>query len=137
MTKLAVAMLVASAAFAAPTFAQDSSITLRVDSGTVMTSAGGDYQSANTGKPVSVGEKVMVNAGSSATLVYDGGCTVSFTAPGVYEVPGSCSRAAAWNTGGNGKNAAIIIGTGVVIGALLNAEDNTDVGPLSNGVRHF
>ena len=86
MTKLAAILFAASAASAAPVFAQDSAITLRVDSGTVMSSTGGEYASANTGKPLVVGEKIMINAGSSASAVYDGGCTVEFKEPGVYEV---------------------------------------------------
>ncbi len=138
MTKLAAVLFAATAVFAAPAFAQDSSITLRVDSGTVMSSTGGEYASANTGKPLVVGEKLMVNAGSSATAVYDDGCTVEFKEPGVYEVPGECKKAAWINNGGNnGMNAAIIVGAGVIGAALINSEDSVDVGPLSSGVRHL
>lgn len=138
MTKFAAVLLVASAAFAAPAFAQDSSITLRVDSGSVMSSTGGEYASANTGKPLVVGEKIMINAGSSATALYDNGCTVRFAEPGVYEVPAECTKAAWANSGrGNGMNAAIIIGAGVIGAALINSQGNEDVGPLSNGVRHL
>lgn len=138
MTKFAAVLLAASAAFAAPAFAQDSSITLRVDSGTVMSSSGGEFASANTGKPLVVGEKLMINAGSSATAVYDGGCTIEFREPGVYDVPGECKKAA-WANNGRGASmgAAIIIGTGVVGAALLNSEDNVDAGPLSTGIRHL
>ena len=138
MTKFAAVLLAASAVFAAPAFAQDSSITLRVDTGTVMSSTGGEYASANTGKPLAVGEKLMINAGSSATAVYEGGCTVEFKEAGVYEVPGECKKAAWANSGGgNGMNAAIIVGAGVIGAALLNSEDSVDVGPLSTGIRHL
>ena len=138
MTKFAAVLLVASAAFAAPAFAQDSSITLRVDSGSVMSSTGGEYASANTGKPLAVGEKLMINAGSSATAVYEGGCTVAFKDAGVYEVPSECKKAAWINNGsGNGMNAAIIIGAGVIGAALIGSEDSVDVGPLSTGIRHL
>ena len=138
MTKFAAVLLAASAAFTAPAFAQDSSITLRVDSGTVMSSTGGEYASASTGKPLAVGEKLMINAGSSATAVYEGGCTVEFNEPGVFEVPGECKKAAWANSGhGNGMNAAIIIGAGVVGAAIINSQDNVDVGPLSPGIRHL
>ena len=139
MNKLAASLFAASVMFSAPAFAQDSSITLRVDSGTVMASNGGEFASANTGKPLAPGEKIMINAGSSATAVFGNGCTVEFNAPGVYAVPGECQKVA-WGGGGGGSNgmtAAIIIGTGVVVGALLNNEDNVDVGPLSTGVRHL
>lgn len=138
MTKFAAILLAASAAFAAPAFAQDgSAITLRVDTGSVMSSNGGEFSSANTGKPLAAGEKLMINAGSSATAVYEGGCTVSFKDAGVFEVPGECK--AGWNTngGGAGKNAAIIIGAGVIGAALINSADKEDVGPLSTGVRHL
>ena len=138
MTKFAAILLAASAAFAAPAFAQDnSSITLRVDTGSVMSSTGGEFASANTGKPLAVGEKLMINAGSSATAVYEGGCTVEFKEAGVFEVPGECKKAAWANNGGAGKNAAIIIGAGVIGAALINSGDNEDVGPLSTGVRHL
>ena len=141
MNKLAASLFAASVMFSAPAFAQDSSITLRVDSGSVMASNGGEFASANTGKTLAPGEKIMINAGSSATAVFASGCTVQFNAPGVYEVPGQCQKVA-WGGGGsgsgsNGMTAAIIIGTGVVVGALLNNEDNVDVGPLSTGVRHL
>jgi hypothetical protein len=139
MTKLTVILLAACAAFATPAFAQDDrGITLRVDAGTVMSSTGSEYVSANTGKPLVVGEKLMVNAGSSATAVYEGGCTVEFKEAGVYEVPGECKKAAWINSGsGNGMNAAVIVGAAVIGAALLNSEDSVDVGPLSTGARHL
>ena len=90
MKKFAAVLIAASSALAAPAFAQDGSITLRVDSGSVMTSAGGEYESASTGKQLAVGERVMVNAGSSATVLYAGGCAVEFKEPGVYY--GQCSE---------------------------------------------
>lgn len=136
MTKLAAVLLAASAAFAAPAFADDSGITLRVDSGTVMSSTGGEYASANTGKPLVVGEKLMINAGSSATAVYEGGCTVVFQYAGVYEVPRECNRAAAFfPSGSNGMAAAVIIGAGVIGAAVIGSQDEVDVGPLSTGAR--
>ena len=103
-----------------------------------MASTGGEFASANTGKPLEVGEKLMINAGSSATAVFENGCTVEFNAPGVYAVPGECRKVAWANSGsGGGMGAAIIVGTAVIAGALLNSEDKTDVGPLSTGIRHL
>ncbi|RZL08934.1 MAG: hypothetical protein EOP40_11505 [Rubrivivax sp.] len=138
MNKFAASLLATSLMFAAPVMAQDSSITLRVDSGSVMASSGGEFVSANTGKPLAPGEKIMINAGSSASALFEGGCTVQFTTPGVYEVPGTCTKAA-WNgpRGSNVMNAAIIVGTGLVVGALINSQDDVDVGPLSTAVRHL
>lgn len=137
MIKLATVLL-AAAAFSAPAFAQDSSITLRVDSGTVMSSTGGEYASATTGASLSVGEKIMVNAGSSATAIYDGGCTVSFNAPGVYQVPAECTKAGWANSGhANGMNAAIIVGAAVLGAAAIESMGDEPVGPLSTGIRHL
>lgn len=131
-------ILIAAAAFSAPAFAQDTNITLRVDSGSAMASTGGEYMSANTGKPLVAGEKLMVNAGSSITVVYENGCSRTYDAPGVYEVSSQCTKGG-WTNGdhANGMNAAIIIGTGVIGAALLNSENNTGVGPLSAGIRHL
>jgi hypothetical protein len=131
-------ILIAAAAFSSPAVAQNSNITLRVDSGSIMTSNGGEYASANTGAPLTVGEKVMVNAGSSATLIYDSGCSVSYNAPGVYNVPSECHKAAWASTGhSNGMNAAIIAGTALVGAVIINSMKDAPVGPLSTGVRHF
>ena len=46
---------------------------------------------------------------------------------------------AAWtgSTAGNGMNAGIIVGAGVIGAVLLNTDDNVDVGPLSSSVRHL
>lgn len=138
MNKLAATLFAASVMFTAPAFAQDSSITLRVDSGTVMASNGGEFASANSGKPLAPGEKIMVNAGSSATAVFGNGCIVQFNTPGVYEVPSVCQSVASSNGGAsNGMTAAIIVGTGVVAAALISNADNVDVGPLSTGIRHL
>lgn len=138
MNKVAAVLLSLSAAFAAPAFAQDGAITLRVDSGTVMASNGGEYVTANTGKPLMAGEKLMVNAGSSATAIYGDGCTVAFKDAGVYEVPAACTKAAWQNSGrGNVMNAGIIIGAGVIGAALLENMDKVEVGELSPGIRHL
>lgn len=142
MTKLAAVLIAVSSAFAAPAFAQDGNITLRVDSGSVMTSAGGEYASANTGKQLVVGERIMVNAGSSATALYDGGCAVEFKEPGVYEVPATCAKAAWAKAGGTGtvRTVGIIVGA-AAIGAAIRNGDEKPVGPLSTGpngtIHHF
>ena len=143
MTKFAAVLIAVTSAFAAPAFAQDSGITLRVDSGSVMTSAGGEYASANTGKPLAAGERIMVSAGSSATALYDGGCVVEFKEPGVYQVPATCTKAG-WAKGSGSNNAlnvGIIVGAGLVGAAILNSDDEVPVGPLSTGpngnIRHF
>ena len=143
MKKFAAVLIAASSALAAPAFAQDGSITLRVDSGSVMTSAGGEYESASTGKQLAVGERVMVNAGSSATVLYAGGCAVEFKEPGVYSVPATCTRGGWANGSGsnNAMNAGIIIGAAAIGAAILEGMGDEPVGPLSTGpngtIRHF
>lgn len=140
MTKFATALLVASVAFAAPAFAQqqNDSIVLHIDTGSAMTSTGGDYATASSGQAVVVGEKVMVNAGSSAVAIFKNGCRVEFRQPGVYTVPAEC-RAAGWanNGGASGSNALIITGAAVLGAAVLGSSHNEPVGPLSAGIRHF
>ena len=136
MMKFATLLIAASAAFAAPAFAQnDAGILLRVDSGTVLSSTGGEYQAANTGKPLAIGEKLMVNAGSSATAVFEGGCTVQFSEPGVYQVPAQCTKTGLRD--GDSTGALIITGAAVIGAAALESAGNKDVGPLSTGVSHF
>ncbi|RYE54847.1 MAG: hypothetical protein EOP18_06825 [Rhizobiaceae bacterium] len=136
MSKFTTVLIAASALFAAPAFAQnDANIVLRVDSGTVLSSTGGEYQAANTGKPLAVGEKIMVNAGSSATALFDGGCMVSFSQPGVYSVPAECKGTRL--SAGQGSGALIIAGAAIIGAAALDQMDKEDVGPLSNGIPHI
>ncbi len=139
MKLLASALIAAAGALALPAFAQDndSKITLRVEAGSVMASTGGQYQSANTGKPLVTGEKIMVNAGSAAAAVFENGCTVEFRRPGIYEVPGDCRKVAWINHGNAGMNAAVIVGAGLIGAVLINPAGDTPVGPLSTGIRHF
>jgi hypothetical protein len=136
MTKFAAVLIAASVAFAAPAFAQDQNVTLQIDSGSVMASTGGDYASASNGQALASGQKVMVNEGSSATLVYGNGCKMQLSQPGVYTVPSECNAVATNNGGGSsGTNSAIIVGTAAVAGALIDNEDNHEPGPISGGVR--
>ena len=140
MKKYAAIMFAAATVFAAPAFAQEGPTTLRVDSGTVMTSNGGEYQSANTGRPLAAGDKVMVNAGGSATLVYGNGCTMKLEQAGVYTVPATCSAATWTSSTSNGMSAFIIAGAALLgAAAVENAGDNDtlDTAPLSTGVVHF
>jgi hypothetical protein len=136
MTKIAAVLLATSLAFTAPAFAQDQNVTLQIDSGSVMASTGGDYASATNGQALASGQKIMVNEGSSATLVYGNGCKMELSQPGVYTVPGQCNAVASTGNGGStGTNAAIIAGTAAVVGALIDNEDNHQPGPVSGGMR--
>ena len=57
MKTLAKVVLAATAALALPAFAQETIGTLTVNSGTVMTSNGGEFATAGTGEAIQVGEQ--------------------------------------------------------------------------------
>lgn len=145
MSKFATALLVVSMAFSAsvaaqqtPAAAYDEPIVLRVDTGTVLTSTGGEFASSNSGAVLVVGQKLLLNENSTATAIYDGGCEVKFDKPGVYEVPRDCCKcnAVAWVHGPSpGVAAGIIVGSALVAAALIGS-DSTPAGPLSTAVRH-
>lgn len=137
MIKLATVLFAASVAFAAPAFAQDQSVTLRVDSGSVMSSTGGEFASAGNGQALAAGQKVMVNEGSSATLVYGNGCKMELSQPGVYTVPGECNMVASSSGGSVGAAVGILAGAALIGGGAISQEDNTPAGPLSTGIRSF
>lgn len=138
MTKIAAALLVAAAAFATPAFAQESvSATLQVESGSIMTSAGGEYASASTGQSLAAGQKVMVNAGSSGFLIYGNDCKIKLDQPGIYTVPSECNAVPGRTGGSSAMNAGIIAISALVAAGLIENEDKTQAGPLSTGIRHF
>lgn len=137
MTKTAAALLLA-AAFATPAFAQDPvSATLQVESGSIMTSTGGEYASANSGQSLAAGQKVMVNAGSSGFLAYGNGCKIKLDQPGIYTVPDQCNAIPGKTGGSSAMNAGIITISALVAAGLVENEDKTQNGPLSTGIRHF
>lgn len=81
------------AALASPAYAQDKTHgRLTVSQGTVMTSDGGEFNPANTGDVVQVGDRIMVGEGGIASVNYPGCTTVNFTEPGVYTInePAAC-----------------------------------------------
>jgi len=106
---------------------QDPAATLRVDQGSVMTSQGGEFATAQSGQGVVAGERLMLAEDSVATLAYADGCQRQFSAPGVYVVEAECRKdtAVAWG------DAAKVAG-GVAIGAAVLANmDETDPPPVS------
>ena len=150
--KKALYAIAIAATFTAPAFAQSKSdwdkIVLEEAQGSVMTSTGAEYQSAAIGKLLVVGENMMLSASSKAKVVYydldDEGkvvdkCVKDYTDPNTYNIDATCTPVAAWtgSTAGNGMNAGIIVGAGVIGAVLLNTDDNVDVGPLSSSVRHL
>ena len=141
MTKMSMttaALLLALSA--APVFAQDQakpdSIVLETKVGSVMTSTGGDYQSAATGKQLVEGESMMLNDGAKATVVYyyyyDDGkrfrkCVEEYRGPNTYVIDDSC-KAAAWLPS-NPRGTALIVGGAVVAAALLAGGSNDGNAP--------
>lgn len=138
MTKIAAALIAAAAAFATPAFAQDPvSATLQVESGSIMTSNGGEYASASSGQSLAAGQKVMVNAGSTGFLTYGNGCKIKLDQPGVYTVPSECNAIPGKSGGSSAMNAGIIAISALVAAGVIENEDKTPNGPLSTGIRHF
>ena len=129
--------LVAAATFALTASAVASAAdntTLRVDSGSVMTSQGGEFAAAQSGQTVVDGERLMVTEGSAATVLSDE-CRKEYTKPGVYVI--GCDRnVAAYggsgsNSGAAGTNwaAAGMIAAGVAVGAAALANMDEVEGP--------
>lgn len=131
MTKFGTALVASALALAmAPAFAQDAPPTLRIDSGSVMTSSGGEFQTASSGTMLTPGERLMLAENSSATLVYPNGCTIQYTAPGVYPVESDCTPRAGRMTGQTDWMAVGIVGGAVALGALgLSQMDEVDFVP--------
>ncbi len=138
--KITVALLLAVCAV--PVFAQQAdkpdSIVLENKTGSVMTSTGGDYLSADTGKLLVDGESMMLNDGAKATVVYyyDNGkrkCVEKYSGPNTYVIDDSC-KAVAW-VAANPGGTALIIGGAAVVAALLGGGNDNDTPPISAGAR--
>ncbi len=135
MVKFKTLLIAASLAFAATASAQEPErIVLNVQAGSILTSTGGEFVTAEDGKQLSNGEQLQINPGSVARVVFDRGttdpdddCTIVYDKAGVYPVPNDCKRAAAWiqQSGGFSK-AAMIAGGAVLIAVLLNNDGGDD-----------
>ncbi len=127
-------------------------IVLEAKAGSVMTSAGGEYQTAGVGKLLTSGESIMLGDAATATVVYyyldsDGDvsrkCTTKYKGANTYVIDQNCCEcmAAAWVPGANRGGAAIIVGAGLIGAAILNGMDDVPPGPLSTGpngsIRHL
>ena len=137
-SKYAAALLFA--ACAAPAFAQSAPdrIVLESKAGSVMTSNGGAYETAATGKLLAQGESMMLNDGATATVVYyydngDRKCVEHYTGPNTYVIDDRCVPAAWMRTGNPSTSGLIIAGAAVLGAAVLYNMDNVPVGPLSAG----
>lgn len=136
-TSLIAAAAVFALAAIAPAHAQDAPPTLRVDSGSVMTSQGGEFVSAASGAQVTPGTRVMLADNSSASLVYANGCTASISAAGVHAVPAVCQVGASQSAVGAGTAAGVdlasagwlFLGTAAVAAGLSQMDDGDPLPP--------
>ena len=129
------------AACVVPALAQDGEkpdrIVLEQKAGSVMTTTGGDYETANLGKLLVVDESMMLADGAKAQVVYyyDNGkrkCVENYEGPNTFIIDDSCKKAAYITDGGSQLgSAAVIAGTAVLGAALLQSGD--DAPPLSLG----
>ena len=136
--------LIAAALFAfaasAPAHAEDPAPTLQVNSGTVMTSQGGEFATAANGASVAPGTRIMLAENSSATVTYANGCSAVISAAGVHAVPAVCQagsgQAAVGAPAATGTQWAsagwLFLGTAVVAAGL--SEIGGDGDPLPSEV---
>lgn len=133
------------ALLASPAIAQDQgkpeSIVLESKVGSVMTSAGGDYQTVAPGKQLVEGESLMLTDGAKATVVYyyDNGrrkCVERYLGPNTYVIDDRCVPAGYMSMNGTpGKSALIITGAALIGAAILESMDKVPPGPISAGPR--
>lgn len=104
---LSLAVALSAAAAWSPAYAQDAlRVTLRVNSGSVMTSQGGEYVPAQPGQILGNGDRVMVMEGGSADMLFN--CVREFSQPGEHIVPGDCNGVETWDVDGDGVSEATL-----------------------------
>lgn len=127
-----ISIALSTLAWAGSVAAQDapsSVATLRVDTGAVKTSTGGDFTAAATGQRIRAGERLMLEEGGTATLTYGNDCQMTLTAPGVYTVPTTCHRQSAGLLRPVAITAGVLLGVGVV--AAIGGGGDKDPPPAS------
>ena len=139
-----IAFVLFASLFATTAFARDADkpdkIVLEAKTGSVMTSTGGQYQTADVGRLLVSGESMMLGDSSNATVVYyyldDEGeverkCVEKYDGANTYVIDESCA-VAAWIPGSRAA-AGIIVGAGLIGAAIIGGMDNTPAPPLSAG----
>ncbi len=132
------ALAIAAISMIAPAMAQEVIGTLTVNSGTVMTSTGGEFVSAATGEAIEVGEQIMVSEGAKASVTFVNGM-VSPLKIGVQSftgVPTPLVGAPATSVGTAGgasavATAGVIAGTAAAVAAASEAANDDDSAPDS------
>lgn len=155
MTKMRIVTALAAVLCAGSVAAQNPAgtpdrIVLEAKAGSVMASSGGEYQTANHGKRLSVGESLMLGEGANATVVYyytDAygdvvrKCSERYVGANTYVVDDVCAASAAAWAGARNSGAGWIIGAALVGAAIIESMGDEPVGPLSTGpngqIRHF
>ena len=149
MKALGRALVLASAMCAVQAMAQSTGqsdwdrIVLEDRAGNVMTSLGGEYETASLGKELQVGEHMMLSgAAVKAKVVYydidaDGNvlrkCVRDYTDANTYIIDAVCVPAAAWAA--NPGKAALILTGAAVAGALLLENGGKEDPAISPGAR--
>jgi hypothetical protein len=147
MRTLVFPIAVAVSLFSGAVAAQDNSswdrIVLEEKAGNVMTSTGGEYETAAVGKQLQVGEHMMLSGSAvKAKVVYydvdsDGNtlrkCVRDYTDANTYIIDAVCVPAAGW-AASPGKTALIVGGTAVAAALLLDNAGSKDA-PISPGAR--
>jgi len=129
------AALAATAFSAAHT--NDNPVTVRVDSGSVMASQGGEFVTAASGTQLAPGSRIMLAENSSASLVYASGCTQAISAAGVHAVPAMCQATGSQAAVGAataagvdwGSAGLLFLGTAAVAAGLSQMGDGDPLPP--------
>lgn len=130
------AAAIAVSAFSAA-HAQEEAVTVRVNSGSVMTSQGGEFVTAATGAPIAPGSRIMLAENSSASLVYPNGCTQELNGAGVHPVAPACQATGSSAAVGAGTAAGVdwasagwlFLGTAAVAAGLNEMGDGDPLPP--------
>ena len=147
MKALVLALASATALFVGSAVAQGNSswdrIVLEDKAGNVMTSTGGEYETAAVGKQLQVGEHMMLSGSAvKAKVVYydidsDGNtlrrCVRDYSDANTYIIDAVCVPAAAWAA--NPGKAALILTGAAVAGALLLENGGKEDPAISPGAR--
>ena len=133
MTAIALATLMAG--LAAPVAAQEQAepvAILKVDSGEVKVSDGGDFLAGATGQPLVEGNRVMLPAEAKARLVYDEDCVVELNTPGVFVVERECKKLAALPPKPvSGAMVGAVVGGAVLLGVAAGGGGGDSSPPVS------
>lgn len=93
-----------------------SAATFSTVEGPVLTNDGRGFRPVSVNAIASPGQRVLVNSGGTARILYENGCTLVLDKPGIYSVPADTACATGINTF---SAAEVAIGAAVVTGIGL------------------